>query len=247
MSLHIFHSVNAGLYLWDGKNGLLIDGIHDGREDGFSPVPAALVKDLLTHTGLFAHLTGAVFTHWHLDHFHPQGLSALQQLPEPPIIYGPGWSTPNTPVRPIRRGLNRARIGNIYILAQDTLHDGKPFYHHPHQSLLVRMGGKSLFVAGDALLKGVPASDLCVFHEQPVWAGFFNLYQVASPDGQAFIRALAPDRIFLYHLPFPEDDRYNYGDMARQVIKRLPADFPPIEQLSHMAWIDQNAPGWYQR
>lgn len=246
MSLGIFHSVNAGLYLWDGESGLLIDGIHDGREDGFSPMPAALAEQLRTRTGLFAHLNGVIFTHWHLDHFHPQGLVALQRFPQPPVIYGPGRCGPSVPVRANRRGQYRLRIGEIDIMAQDVLHDGKPFYNHPHQSLLIRMGGENIFVAGDALLKGVSADDFRPDGDGRISAGFFNLYQIASLEGQAFIRALKPERVFLYHLPFTEDDRYHYCDMARQVIKRIAADMPPTELLSHMAWVDGRAPDWYR-
>ena len=36
MELQIYHSVNEGLYLWNGTSGLLIDGLHRGREIGFS-------------------------------------------------------------------------------------------------------------------------------------------------------------------------------------------------------------------
>ena len=42
MNTCIFHSVNSGLYFWDGLAGLLVDGIHAGGEQGFSPMPAFL-------------------------------------------------------------------------------------------------------------------------------------------------------------------------------------------------------------
>ena len=36
MKLQIFHTVNAGLYFWNGNSGLLIDGLHTGKGAGFS-------------------------------------------------------------------------------------------------------------------------------------------------------------------------------------------------------------------
>lgn len=247
MNLSIFHSVNAGLYFWDGEHGLLVDGIHDGRKEGLSPMPAFLAGQLSRHTGIFAHLNGVAFTHLHNDHYDENGLhTLLRGLPGLPV-YGPGLSENSALVRPIRFGLCSIRMGNIGILARDTLHDGEAYRNDFHQSFLIRMGGESVFVAGDALLQPCDADDLTGFYDAPIEAAFCNLYQLASPDGQEFLRELAPKRVFLYHLPFPEDDRYCYHKLARQALKRYPSDLPPVEKPDHMSWVDDRVAQWDER
>ena len=224
MHTAMFHSVNSGLFFCDGKNGLLVDGIHQGREEGCSPMPDFLSLQLRKNTGLFAHLTGVLFTHLHHDHYDEEGLeSLLHGRPDLPV-YGPRLRRGGALVRPIRANLRTVRMGGAYILARDTRHDGARYREDPHQSYLIRMGGERFFVA--------------------VSAAFCNLYQLASPEGLDFLRALAPERIFLYHLPFQADDRYHYRQLARQAARACPADLPRPERLEHMAWVDGRAADW---
>ena len=246
MELCIFHSVNSGLYLWDGMAGLMIDGIHDGREFGASPMPAFLVKQLELHSGLFAHTDGVLFTHMHGDHFQRQGLHRLMSggTPCQPALYGPGLPESQARIRPIRSGLLRIQVAGAYILAKDTRHDGRRFSNTSHQSYFIRMGGETVFIAGDAALTEEDAASFDGFYGGGVDAGFFNVYQLLSPGGQAFIRRLRPKRVFLEHLPFPEDDKYNYWQLARQVERHFPVDLPQAEILPLMSWLDGKAAQW---
>ena len=89
MNTAIFHSVNSGLYFWDGRDGLLIDGIHRGPETGCSSTPPSLRRQLEEGSGLFAHLTGLLFTHLHGDHFDPEGTTRLLALRPELALYSP--------------------------------------------------------------------------------------------------------------------------------------------------------------
>lgn len=44
MRLQIYHTVNSGLYLWNGKSGLLIDALHGGKGTGFSDTPDRYIQ-----------------------------------------------------------------------------------------------------------------------------------------------------------------------------------------------------------
>lgn len=244
MNTCIFHSVNSGLYFWDGMAGLLADGIHDGPEQGFSPMPAFLAGQLAKHTGLFAHTDGVLFTHLHADHFQRSGLRRLMHDRPDLRIYGPGLPETYASVRPIRPGLCRVQMAGAYILAKDTLHDGAQFREEAHQSYLIRMGGETFFLAGDAALTLEDGAAFSGFYGGKVDAAFCNLYQLSSPEGQECLRLLRPGRIFLIHLPFREDDRYHYRSLARQAARALPKDLPPAEILPHMAWLDGKAAQW---
>lgn len=244
MDTMIFHSVNAGLYFWNGKSGVLVDGIHQGQHEGCSPMPEFLVMQLRRKAGMFANLTGVLFTHLHNDHFDCDNVECLLALQPDIQVYGPGLHRGGVPIRPICSDLRTVRLGGIYVLAEDTVHDGERFRNDPHQSYLIRMSGETFFIAGDALLTPKEGERLSGFYGGGIDGVFVNLYQLADPRGQAFLRLLEPKRIFLYHLPFRKDDRYRYYSLARQAVKRLPDDLQYAEILPHMAWIDQKPAQW---
>ncbi|MEI3340395.1 MAG: hypothetical protein V8R80_11015 [Eubacterium sp.] len=59
-----------------------------------------------------------------------------------------------------------------------------------------------------------------------------------SDTGREFIRELNPERVFIYHLPFEEDDTYCTYAACNSALKCYPDDLPKIEVMKHMAWIE---------
>lgn len=245
MTTAIFHSVNAGLYVWDGKTGVLVDGLHHGAREGFSETPAALRRQLAAGTGLFAHLDGLVFTHLHPDHFDGEALLQAQEVVPLARLYGPELPETTVAPDPVGPGAWRFCVGEMQVVTLETVHDGAPFRNTPHRSLLLQAGGESLFVAGDALLDPSLAQRFAGVLPPSVTAAFVNVYQASSPQGLAFLRALRPRRIFLYHLPLEEDDTFRYRALARSTQNRFPADLPGLELLRPMEWIDGRQPDWW--
>jgi L-ascorbate metabolism protein UlaG (beta-lactamase superfamily) len=244
MQTNIFHTVNAGLYLWDGHSGLLIDGIHDGIEQGFSPMPPFLTKNLNRKTGIFSHVDGLLFTHYHPDHYQPGGVHRLMCAANSPALCGPGLLQYCTKIDYIHSDMYRIELAGSKIFAKRTIHDGERFINDPHQSYLIQNQSDSIFIAGDARLSPADAEAFRMVHDGPVACGFFNLFQLASPEGHAFMNILKPERVFLYHLPFKENDRFHYRSLARQVAHNKPASLPAAEILPHMQWIDHKPAAW---
>lgn len=246
MKTALFHSVNSALFLYEGQAGLLIDAIHTGPDHGFSTMPPPMVEQLRDHRGLFAHVDGLLFTHLHSDHFDRKGLHQALAVPDPPLFYAPGLLESDAPVQALQPGLKRIRIAQTAILAIRTKHDGKASPKIPHESFLIETPSQTLFVPGDAALDEALAAIIASHCRRRVDAAFFNLYQLALPDGQAFIRRLNPRQAFLYHLPFEQDDIYHYRTMARQIFRRYPGDLPPLAVLPQMGWLDGKAPAWME-
>ncbi len=244
METAIFHSVNAGLYFWDGRNGLLIDAIHEGREEGLSPMPAFLAGQLRCRSGLFGHVTGMLFTHLHHDHYDTDKVRQFQQSAPGLPVYGPNLMEGRVELEVVRPDTYHIVMGGTTLWAWDTCHDGNTFAGTPHQSFLLALGRERFFVAGDAALNVSDAIHIAEVCRSPVTAAFCNLYQLASPDGREFLRMLSPEQVFLYHLPFSEDDHCGYHRLARQVLRNYPADLPSVERLDHMAWLDNKAARW---
>lgn len=244
METRIFHTVNAGLYLWNHNTGILIDGIHTGKETGFSLMPPTLTNALDQHAGLFAHTDVLLFTHLHNDHFNrPLLQRALEHTPQP-LVYGPLLPESTTTPRQLCPGLCSIELGQARALALETVHDGKLYQDVRHDTFLLQFHGESIFVAGDAILEPDQARILADFHGVPTAAAFINVYHAASASAQAFLRSLAPERVFLYHLPFPEDDAYHYYSTARQITRRWPDGLPPLETLPLMGWVDHTPAPW---
>jgi hypothetical protein len=237
LNLAVFHTVNSGLFFWDGQQGLLVDGLHSDDADGFSPMPAALCQQLRERSGLFAHLDGLAFTHLHDDHFDPERVRQLMAAPGAPVLYAPGLPLNTAKVRPLEKGAWLAQLPGAELIAADTIHDGAPFREEIHQSFVLRMGGDTVFLAGDADFREEDAPRFLRLAGAPITAGFFNLFQICRPHLRRFIRALAPQRLFLEHLPFYEDDRYGLRANAQRHLKHMPEDLP-VEVLRHMAWLD---------
>ena len=244
MNLCIFHSVNSGLYLWDGERGLLIDGVFDGREQGLSAMPRVLGEQLNRREGLFAHVDGALFTHLHADHFWRPGLCRLLEGPNPPAVYGPGLAETGVSSRPERPGISRIQLPGATVWSRDTLHEGRCYQDTPHQSYLIRMGGSTAFVAGDAVLQVEDAEAFSGLCDGEIELGFFNPYQLVSLQSREFLQILRPNRILLVHLPFQEDDRYHYWSFAKQCVRKFSGWTPTLEVVPHMAWLDGKSAAW---
>lgn len=240
MKTKIFHSANAGLYFWDGDMGLMVDGLYRGRAVGFSDLPPAMEQAAESGTGCFAHLDGLLFTHLHPDHFDGDLTRMVWERDRLPIC-APGLDSPAGMLRPICSGASRLRIGHAYILSRTSIHDGPRFRDVPHRSYLLHTQGEDFFLAGDAVLGPADADFFRYYHGGAVTAVFIGLYQAVSASGQAFLRRLAPQRVFLCHLPLPKDDRNHFWKLAQQAARSFPKDLPPLTILEQMAWVDRNA------
>lgn len=70
------------------------------------------------------------------------------------------------------------------------------------------------WVSGDAILVPELADRIRTYTGQDnVWKAFVMVYQISSESGKAFLKKLAPEQICLYHLPYPEDDRYHFCNL----------------------------------
>lgn len=244
METKIFYSINSGLFFQYGDTGLLADGLFTGDEFGWSVLPPVLEGQLRTRTGLFAHCDGAVYTHDHSDHFHQAYFDVTQNYAPPMPYYKPDGHSPEIAVLPRGPGSETFQIGNIEVLSVKTIHDGKGGELFDHRSLLLRCGGECFFLPSDAALKPSMLPLFTDWWGGAVTAGFFNLFQLMSPEGQAFIRGMRPRRVFLYHLPFPKDDKFNYFNLSRRAASLYAQDLPALERLEPMAWLDRDPPPW---
>lgn len=245
MKVTIFNTVNAGIYLYNEGVGLLIDGLHAGEKNKFSPMPQNLLFNIINCPSIFPCINAVLFTHLHADHFDSKPLDLCMEQEVPPLVYGPELGVRVTiPTRNIGNDMDELKVGNMTITAINTEHDGASYLKSPHKSYLIRTGDETIFVAGDAIILPELSEQIKTVMPAVAYldAVFFNIYQVQSKKSLEFLRRMNVKRIFLYHLPLPEHDIANYYKLCSYSKKRFPNDLPMFEIPEHMAWIDDNVP-----
>lgn len=212
-AMKIFHTVNAGLYICNDEQGLLIDGLHLGS-GGFSETPVALLDRLLSHAYPFSGKTDLVFTHLHGDHYDLDLVRRFLQRNPHSSIYLPQPGDAKT--------AQRVHFDRFVLTAFSTVHDGAAFAQVPHRSFCLQAENRQIVICGDGIVHRLLAEQIQALCGDKTDAVFVNVYQLASKEGQEFLNALNPEHIFLYHLPFPEEDPYGYRSMAKNVVARQP-------------------------
>ena len=242
----IYYTIDSGLHLFGEKTGIAVDGIFLDEEMGWSKMPPSLVEDMKKKKGIFEKCDGLVFTHYHTDHFNEEYVKMAMAWEESPMIYTPYYDYAPLEHENLSGGIERFVMGEFEIYSIPSIHDGKGYEKEVHRSLLIVRGEEQFFIAGDAVLSEELLNQVLELSRGPVTAGFFNCYQILSISQNHFIPELGPERIMLYHLPFPEDDRFHYFDIARLAKRRYPKTLPELIQLEPMSWYENQEPDWWK-
>ena len=236
----IFHTVNEGIFLKNRNVSILFDGIHNGTEVGCSDMPIGLLKNLEHGSGLFADLDGIFFTHLHIDHFEKQKAEAYVNSRKI-FAYGPEWEKSNIHIQRIDEDVIKMRIHHMQIFAVRTVHDGERFVNDVHVSYLVDTGEDAWVLGGDAILNVREAEIFQKLTKHEISGVFVNVYHILAEKQTAFIQTLQPEHVYLYHMPFPEDDVNHLRMIKKAALKTYLAENPEVEELQHMAWVPLQA------
>lgn len=240
MKLQIYHTVNSGLYFWNGKSGLLIDGLHTGKEAGFSNTAERYIQMIEKKEGFFGQMNDLLFTHTHRDHYNKKLADRFLERNPDSFIYGPGLDKKRVQSVLLEKGIWQIRMRDYIIYVFETKHDGKIYEEVPHYSYLVQAGGQRLWVGGDAILMPALADkvkDLCA--SAGCYAAFVMVYQPGSRLGREFLRNLLPENIYLYHLPYREEDGFCYYHMAECVTDKCRKEGIVIKRLDLDSFIQE--------
>lgn len=214
--MRLYKNVNSGVLIESDGQVLAIDFFFSA-EPGTSSFPEPLKGEVTVSehgVRLFGlPLAGLVFTHEHPDHYDERLLRELGLFGGAvPLI------TPENRFGDVPDG-RRFSFGPFDIVQIPMRHDGKPFYGVPNTSLLVNVEGQTLLFTGDSEFRD-PAEYGDALEENPPTIGFFMPYQLHRDDAWHLMEHFSMQRVFVNHLPFPQDDEYLYITMARQAIDR---------------------------
>ncbi|MCH7807505.1 MAG: MBL fold metallo-hydrolase [Proteobacteria bacterium] len=183
----VCHIANAGFYISDGENGVLIDGIL-GQPYGFYQHPSEAINEAIeTSSGPFSDVNLVLISHFHGDHF--DALATLRHIRNnSKALY---VMPPQTFALLEEAGLNKEEKSRVYVhklnegewLALPEIPNIKlvGIRHAKNASIenfgyLVEIGGKSIFHPGDigeeaGVLEAIEAEEPLLFDVllMPVW------------------------------------------------------------------------------
>ena len=145
MKTLIYHGRNTALFFYDGATGILVDGIHNGKNVGMSEMSGEWEHDLHKRTGIFGHTDALVFTHLHPDHFCEEKVNVYLEENNRTSLYGPFWKKTNMRKDFISDRLGSVKAGTARIITMKTIHDGDMYRADPHESLIIKMGSETFF------------------------------------------------------------------------------------------------------
>lgn len=241
MKLKIFHSINAGLYMWNGESGLLIDAFHNGQAEGFSVSPKMLISSMNKKKGIFAYPCDLIYTHLHPDHYDFTLTEVFKRNNPDAIIYEPGLEK-NSDIN-IRRVDSAEKIvtGKYTVWALNSLHDGDGFENVKHRVFIIETNRKVIIVMGDAipeyrLIRAIKN----VIKDRHVDAVFINPFQISNEERIDIIKSIDAKRNYIYHLPLSEDDKYKVRILAESFLnKAKKSGLKRIKIISHMNLVDE--------
>lgn len=234
---HIYHTVNCGLYFVRNSVGILIDGLFDGREFGYSKTQERDFVQCRDRSGIYTDLKALLFTHCHEDHFNEEMVDAVRGNGEIQI-YAPEYAGTNIAIKNLTHEIAFFTVGDFQIYAVRTLHDGNAALQAaPHVSFIINTPEESFFLAGDATFREGEADKINSLSLHLIAGAFINPYQTLLGENKAFLKKLDPERLFLIHRPLPEDDKFDIYRVFTLAKKHYPAYLPRLEEPKFDTWV----------
>jgi L-ascorbate metabolism protein UlaG (beta-lactamase superfamily) len=216
---------NMGVLLESGGRRIVIDGLHRGGLAAYAAVPPQLLSPLEQARPPFDHLTAALTTHRHLDHFDRASVWTRLQA-DTLIVYGAATEVMDSvglggPVpRPAR--LRTVRVGGRTeteiapgIIALDLPHNRTRSKAAENVGYLVEIGGLKVLHAGDA----DPTAANYAPYRLPARRIDIAIvpYWYLTSDDDAVRKAIGARRWVASHVQFSDS-----GEVRRDVLKRIP-------------------------
>ena len=210
-------SVNAGVSITLGGLRIWIDALHRTRTEEYSSLTPELWRRMQQHPA-FAAPDYIIYTHRHPDHYSRTLTQEARQLwPQSKVIlpeaeFDDQLLLSGGSVRFEERG-----VGFHFIRLP---HQGEQYASVPHYGVILSKGDFRILVAGDCR---VCSTELARRLENVhVSLAILDFPWLTTRGGRKFITAhIAPEHLFICHLPFAEDDRSGYRPAAQKSVPLL--------------------------
>ena len=239
-ALRITLIANAGLLVTYRGTTLMIDGIYGREGHPFSNLTPEVWQDMLGSRNRFQKVDYLLFTHAHPDHFSPEMTGEFLRHRS---VKGMFLPEPHTPEELQLIGVLRERRTPCVLLSETTehapgitvrgfrtLHLDRKFRNVPHFCYILTFGEKSILLTADM---DYTVETLASIRNLPIRAAFINPLFLNALSHRKFFKGILPGQeIFVYHVPFPEDDSMLMLPTLRRSLEAWPPDGRPVTALT---------------
>ncbi|WP_373481491.1 MBL fold metallo-hydrolase [Acetobacterium sp.] len=235
--IKITYIANAGILITGAGKKILIDGIHSFEPFGFSPVPATVLNHIIAGQGIYEDIDYLLFTHCHKDHLNMHKLTDYCLLNTPQMLVLPkdGSSLENITgnITFLDMELWAEKViheeHDLKLIAYKTIHDGKEYRDVDHYVYQINLLERHILVMGDTDFRRLELEPLLA--SQSIDILIVNWLFLNNRIGRAFINKVNPQQLLIYHLPFENEDSYNYIKIAQSDLKRYESEMPKTKLL----------------
>ena len=244
-TLRITLIANAGLLMTYRGTTLMIDGIYGREGHPFSNLSPEVWREMLGSEDRFKKVDYLLFTHAHPDHFSPEMTGEFLRHRDVKGLFLPQPHTAaedrlietlqarKTPCVILSDATEHAayRIEpEITVRAFRTLHLDRKYRDVPHFCYILTFGDKKILLTADV---DYTTETLESIQDLPIKAAFVNPLFFNALCRRKFFKGTLPGQsIFVYHVPFPEDDSMWMLPTLRRSLEAWPPDGRPVTALT---------------
>lgn len=232
--MRIVNVGNAGVYLANEKHSMLIDGLY-GVNEFFHDRPHLLLEAAAKRTHYFRNIDNLLFTHRHQDHFDGALVNEYIRNNSVSQVYVPAASSISLPYEDaahIEEGGRTALFsigdkeeeifenplhGDMRAVFFKTCHLGSHRFSVRHYSLALIEKGKSYLFMGDADWKYSVRDVQQIIKGTILKAVFVTPLAYLDRLGKEWLRALRPESVFIYHIPYMDTGKTGIRALADSI------------------------------
>lgn len=236
---------NAGMLLKYNNIKILIDGIYIDETGYFSQIPEDVIKQYDNGTGEFGNVDYILFTHDHEDHFSMKALQRYLEQNNPQGVFLPHMK--NIYKQKLIERFKDKEINFIenfktqkhmrYIIDDDIKIDVYPATHSGEQykqicnlCYLITVKNEKILFTGDVDMK--ESNFWFVPELEHINTLVVNTVFLQNTEGRRLINEfINPEKVLVCHIPFEEDDKYNWRKYITTTKKRYKDYLPQITLL----------------
>lgn len=214
-------TANAGILVETCGLHILVDAVHE-KATRFSGVPGDVLTQIVQGTGAFEHIAYMLITHAHPDHYSESLVQQFMQRHRGTELIAP-IRVPG--IRPFRQIRVAGAGGTISLpLAEINYvrlaHEGEEYAGVLNYGYRVETQEDSFIVLGDAAEADVRRGLEELMTAGPADAVFVNFPLITLGSGRDALRQCGAKEVFVFHLPFEQDDSEHYRESARRMLPR---------------------------
>lgn len=212
-------SANTGISMrWGDNVTLWYDVLHEKKVDGFSTITPQLVREM-RKTEAFSAPNLLIFSHLHPDHYSERLLlEAKQRFPNMRVAMPESKAFADYLISAEEKSLSAFGLS---IRFRRLPHAGEAQLNCEHYGCIISDGRFSCLLAGDCEVASLALADFV--QGEKIDLAVLNFPWLTLKKGRDFVnKIIKPSHILAVHLPFAEDDIYNYRAATSEAAAKFP-------------------------